>query len=497
MPVLSNKPTDSTSKPSTRAGIRWVVFATLAIWSLGAYLVIVLPLDENLFPSVNRWGVAITLVPLSLAGVFMLVSAVHRKTPLLPVGHLKNITLLSMVILCCFITIDLLFTIQANVAAGAIAPDQVRSAQLDERLWDSELHPRVFFPTKESFYLYKPNSVMEGYSYGAFYSSNLLNAPLLAKSVLELRHVTFAVNQYGLRETHEPAGAAVFALGDSFCFGQHVEQEAGWVEKLQSRLGESVINLGISGSSPRQQYLALDYLLRKYPEAFKPKHLLWMIFEANDLEDGYGNLHVPLQSSRMGAVLGGTVIETFARIPGQLREESVLRQLTTGKLKVGGVAAKPSKQDHYYVEGQRLQHPLYYSPRFGYRLFEPTYMARAAIPESYVMNHPHRKLVDETFHQMRELSQRAGFRVTVLLAPSGARLYSGYFDDMPPASREPHFIRYVQRLSSSMGFANADLHALLQPYAEKELLYQRDDSHWNERGNAVVAEIVARQIFQR
>ncbi|MCZ2076446.1 MAG: hypothetical protein LC130_15780 [Bryobacterales bacterium] len=484
-------------RPSARASMRWVLFAALAIWCLVAYLVIVLPLDENLFPALNRWPVAITLAPFSLGAVFTLVNAVHRKTPLLSIGHLKNIALLSIVTLCCFVTIDLLFKIQTNVAAGAITPDQVRSAQLDGYLWDSELHPRVFFPTKESFYLYKPNSVMEGYSYGAFYSSNLLNSPLLAKSVLELRHVTFAVNKYGLRETHDPAGAAIFALGDSFCFGQHVEQDAGWVEKLQSILGETVINLGISGSSPRQQYLALNYLLRKYPEAFKPQHLLWMIFEGNDLEDGYGNLHVPLQSSRIGAVLGGTVIETFARIPGQLREESVLRLLMMGKLKVGGVAAKPSKQNHHYVEGQRLQHPLYYSSRFGYRLFEPTYMVRAALPESYVINHPHRKALDETFHQMRELSRRAGFRVTVLLVPSGARLYNGHFDDMPPVSPEPYFLNYVQRLCSSMGFASADLHALLQPYAEKELLYQRDDSHWNERGNAVVAELVARQIFER
>jgi len=243
--------------------------------------------------------------------------------------------------------------------------------------------------------------------------------------------------------------------------------------------------------------LALNYLLRKYPEAFTPKHVLWMLFEGNDLEDGYGNLHVPLQSSRMGAVLGGTVIETLARIPGQLREESVLRQLTTGKLKLRGPAVESGKQGHYHVDGQRLQHPLYHSARFGYRLFEPTYIARAARPESYVMGHPHRELLDETFRKMRELSKRAGFRVTVLLTPSAARLYQKYFEDMPSASAEPYFIRYVQRLSSGMGFENVDLHQLLQPQTEKELLYQRDDSHWNERGNAVVAEIIAGAVFQR
>jgi hypothetical protein len=37
----------------------------------------------------------------------------------------------------------------------------------------------------------------------------------------------------------------------------------------------------------------------------------------------------------------------------------------------------------------------------------------------------------------------------------------------------------------------------MRPYAERELLYFRDDTHWNARGNRVAAELIARHAFGR
>jgi hypothetical protein len=41
-----------------------------------------------------------------------------------------------------------------------------------------------------------------------------------------------------------------------------------------------------------------------------------------------------------------------------------------------------------------------------------------------------------------------------------------------------------------MGFRVIDLHSLLRPFANTELLYYRDDHHWNVRGNEVVAQLI-------
>lgn len=51
---------------------------------------------------------------------------------------------------------------------------------------------------------------------------------------------------------------------------------------------------------------------------------------------------------------------------------------------------------------------------------------------------------------------------------------------------EPHFIHYVEDLSHQTGFDVVNLYHDLQPYAERELLYFRDDDHLNERGSEIV-----------
>jgi hypothetical protein len=92
---------------------------------------------------------------------------------------------------------------------------------------------------------------------------------------------------------------------------------------------------------------------------------------------------------------------------------------------------------------------------------------------------------------MASLARRFNFTVTVLLAPCEEQLYAPYFDGFPPITEPPHVLNFFADLSQRAGFDTIDLLPLLRPYAEHELLYFRDDAHWNERGHAVVAGIVA------
>jgi hypothetical protein len=83
------------------------------------------------------------------------------------------------------------------------------------------------------------------------------------------------------------------------------------------------------------------------------------------------------------------------------------------------------------------------------------------------------------------------------LAPSDARLYESYFSDFPPLSEHAHFLEAVIEEAGSVGFQVLNLAEALRPYAEHELLYFRDDDHWNERGHEVVAEIVNKNLPAR
>jgi len=144
------------------------------------------------------------------------------------------------------------------------------------------------------------------------------------------------------------------------------------------------------------------------------------------------------------------------------------------------------------VDGIRLLYPLYHSNRNGYAFFAQDELELARKPQSYLTNHPNRPFLDQTFADMASLSRKYGFEVTVVIAPSAPRLYGPYFENFPLISEEPYFINHVENLSKGSGFDVINLYPLMQPYAEAELLYWRDDDHWNERGHEVVAEIIAR-----
>jgi hypothetical protein len=53
---------------------------------------------------------------------------------------------------------------------------------------------------------------------------------------------------------------------------------------------------------------------------------------------------------------------------------------------------------------------------------------------------------------------------------------------------------YVADLSQQMGFSVVNLLESLRPFAQEELLYYRDDHHWNERGNAIVSQLIAQAL---
>jgi len=92
---------------------------------------------------------------------------------------------------------------------------------------------------------------------------------------------------------------------------------------------------------------------------------------------------------------------------------------------------------------------------------------------------------------MKSLAQRAGFRVVVIIAPSGARLHGAEFEDFPTLSERSYFNILISRLAGQYGFEIVNLEESLRPYATKELLHFRDDDHWNERGHMAVADILS------
>jgi len=449
-----------------------------------AYAFATLPVDRV----GNRLGLGTTGVMLVFfIGVVLLVVSTRMRLTWLSTTRMLALGVAGVALVLMLLFADLVITVRDNVARSATEDYTAANVRnRDRTLWHGELYPRMYFPSGESFALYKPNVRVTGETYGERYVSAMLASPTLTRSVLERRTLSYFIGPEGLREVEPLARSRIFALGDSFVFGFATDEGKIWPDLVGSSLGEPVYNLGVTATGPRPQLELLRYMLRTYPDTMHVEQLLWMIFEGNDLENSYRDAPIAPPVASRASLFEGTIIEPFLDLPVRLRSESVIGRFLRGELTV----SRARRFGQYEVDGVRLPMPLFHSSRFGYRLFYPADIKAATEPRAYVMNHPNRPRLDKTFREMRELSEKIGFKVVVILAPSDARLYGSAFDGFPALSPEPYFINYTAQLAGDMGFRVIDLHSLLRPFANTELLYYRDDHHWNVRGNEVVAQLI-------
>jgi hypothetical protein len=474
---------------SPELGRRVLRVGLVSVW---AYVWVALVFRE---PFVPGGGVGAAAVFVLLAAALLVGTKPAPRTRL-PPSRMLEVGLVMISLLLAVLCADVVYAVYQNaLRARSYAPtaDEVRLT--DRNVWHGELFPRAFHPTPGTFALYKPNVDLSAEVYGEYYHPSMLASPTLRDSVLERRDLSYAIGPLGLRERESLAAARIFALGDSFVLGYATGEGKIWPDLLGFSLGEPVYNLGVSATGPRLQLELLRHLLATHGDSMRVGRLLWMIFEGNDLENSYAvERHPAAATGGAGVLLDGTVLQPLLSLPGRIKNQSIARKLVARELRFDAPPVLSGDRARYEIDGVALTVPLYHSSRWGYRLFNRDDVARASASRDYVLSHPNRPLLDETFREMRALSERHGFAVTVIVAPSDVRLYGREFAGLPTPSAEPHFARYVLDLARGQGFATVDLLTLLQPHAAREMLYYRDDHHWNVRGNAVVADLLARTL---
>lgn len=130
--------------------------------------------------------------------------------------------------------------------------------------------------------------------------------------------VDYAADEHGFRN-HANAHAAeggIAIIGDSFAKGMCVTDDATVAARL-AREGRPVLNLGADGSGP---LLALA-ALREYASRVRPRHVVWLFFEGNDLRN--------LERERADPVVARYLEPGFTQNLAQLqpRIDSMLRDV--------------------------------------------------------------------------------------------------------------------------------------------------------------------------
>jgi len=467
--------------PSRRVPALTTGLVALACWLLLAYLS--LALIPERWPAVLRawWALAGAALLGLWAGLYVVLRRRPMPERLLRIATVSGATALALLV------VDQSYAAWERAASGSAA----RPPRADAENRDVTRDIRRYYPTERNFQIYRPNASAAGFRYGDLASDALLQSSRLFAAVAERRYETFRIDAHGFRDTSPFATSEIFALGDSYTFGS-TDQPRIWVERLEALIGRPVYNLGITGASPLQELLILQHVLAS---GARPRHVIWMLIEANDLDDDYDPpRRLPSDPDAEGPL--DLVRDAVRDVRDGVRGRSLLRRALTGDLVIRTGRGSPSPADPLVTEARRRRIPLYQSPQLGYKLFHPAYVERAARSEVAVQGHPNRPRLERVFADMRALATRAGFHVTVVVAPSDARLYAPRFAGLQGVSDEPYLIRYLAALARRHDFEGLNLYPLLRPYAERELLYWRDDTHWNDRGHELVAQLIAEHVFE-
>lgn len=97
----------------------------------------------------------------------------------------------------------------------------------------------------------------------------------------DVKEVNFHTDENGFRNPRGLQQADIVFIGDSFTEAAEVPDEETFVQRTGRRSGLRVVNLGMGAYGPQQELI----VLKRYGLNYKPRFVVWQIFEGNDLGD--------------------------------------------------------------------------------------------------------------------------------------------------------------------------------------------------------------------
>ncbi len=318
-------------------------------------------------------------------------------------------------------------------------------------------------PDPELIHLHKPGQRMVGETAGDLVG--WLGIPERRRY-----HVDVQYDRRGFRNPDGIEQAGMIVIGDSFVEAGLVSRAELFSSRLAGSQGVPVANLGQSGYGPQQELI----VLKRYGLPLRPKVVLWLFFEGNDL----------LDVSRYERSVRDW--ETTVKA----NHGFVSRSFTKNSLRVLRGFLQRRREDS--AEAHRR------SGRFRLRPDEELYFAYPGSPLSQEDEASLTK-TKQILSEAARLSRAKGSRFVLVYLPITFRVYRDLCDFPKDGYGRTWTLNNLperlQEWSKEQKIPFLDLtEPLKRAAARGELVYFPDDGHWNGRGNQVGAEAVERFI---
>ena len=285
------------------------------------------------------------------------------------------------------------------------------------------------------------------------------------------RLVDYRTDQNGFRNSpSEHLVADVVFIGDSYTEASQVNEGDTFVRRVADATGLSVVNLGRGGYGPQQELI----VLQRYGLSYKPRFVVWQLFEGNDLVDA--NHFAAWKNAPH-------------RSNSTLADRYFAHSFVTRLLNKTCVADRNIRWiTFHYSDGNATRIPLHYL----YQPSQPSSMLVGMEETSRALGLGHR------------LCDSQGIHLLVLFIPTMIRVMEPYVT----LERKEDEIRYLPKhagndkndfasrvaaLCGEVGCTFVDSFAALRDAAatENRNMYIPRDEHLDVRGHEVIAQLVS------
>lgn len=335
--------------------------------------------------------------------------------------------------------------------------------------------------------------------------------------------LTLTSDKYGFRNLSSLEHYPIVAVGDSFVAGSHVSDEQAWVSLLSKKMNTDIYNLGVSGADPGV-YVNNFVMLGKQ---FKPKIVLFMIYEGNDFKD-ISPILLDAAKKQATDATGASAASSDAdkksfseQINYWAKASSVTRGLQRLSSEVFETIGSDRPVPGYSevvgwmpVKVPTVRGDQYYS-------FEPKRLIYLYERMDDFMTSGNWQAVKHIMESMVALGEQKGFQVVFIYAPSTPHVVMPIVREQIPAEQLRRFASYqkdnlpdaetfkqnvfqwmdneenifLEQCGSRQWHCLSLTSTLRQVAASGEQVYYTYDQHWTPEGNRVVADTLSTYLL--
>jgi hypothetical protein len=290
--------------------------------------------------------------------------------------------------------------------------------------------------------------------------------------------VRFVTDGHGFRNLPSAAEREnpLIVLGDSYAAGSSGSQDSMVGSILEAEYGLKNYNLAVGGHGPWQELVTLKL---EYPRLRGAKTVLWLLCSGNDLDDPVG--------ADMTARVNGWWARTTLRAAIHFNRSPIRQMIVAGE------------------DGSReFVHPLRFLGGRSMLFFVP-YATAGYRSREQVLSHPNFQRFLAVFEDMTTFCDSNALHLRVVLIPSKEEVYSWVPEGGDPWSTDASPSGFAQVLDVVCRSRNVEFLDLKRPFVEAsrrlyeedgELLYWRDDTHWNDAGQRLAAQLMYERLLE-